>query len=457
LAAATALTAAISAITWFAAPASVIAGGETRTLQLYHVHTKESLTVTYMVNGRYVPSAMKKVNYFLRDWRRNETTRIDPKTVDLMWELHADLGSKKPIHIISGYRSAKTNNFLKRVGRNVAKKSQHIAGRAIDLYFPDVKTKTIRNSALVRQIGGVGYYRSSGGPSGFVHIDSGRVRHWGPAISRTEMASIFRDYRKTVGARLGGKYQPAPVSEPTPAENNIAYEGMDEDTDEGVSAKVQATPRQKPAVAAETAPMEMAKAIVPTPREKPIEVLMMAAASMQIIPASAPPEKQVYNSKPRPVANNAIGVVEAAETLVEEPSFDQPVSNRSAKGSFAEALRNGTAEGTPLIKPLAATAAGTDLFVSSPEVVFNPDQTIRRDGEPQEFVAEAQDPAAAAKAAMAANQPTRLALASVLPIPAASGKGDMLQVNRSSKGSLMNEQPAPVARKKAKKLGENAN
>ena len=63
-----------------------------------------------------------------------------------------------------------------------------MVGKAIDLYFPDVSTEKIRNSALVRQIGGVGYYRRSGGPSGFVHINSGRVRHWGPAISSSQMA-----------------------------------------------------------------------------------------------------------------------------------------------------------------------------------------------------------------------------------------------------------------------------
>jgi uncharacterized protein YcbK (DUF882 family) len=120
-------------------------------------------------------------------------------------ELHADLGSKRPIHIVCGVRSPKTNAFLKKIGRNVARKSQHMVGKAIDLYFPDVPTEKMRNSALVRQVGGVGYYRSGGGPTGFLHIDSGNVRHWGPAISSSQMARIMRDYRKTVGARINKK------------------------------------------------------------------------------------------------------------------------------------------------------------------------------------------------------------------------------------------------------------
>ena len=179
-----------------------VAAGETRTIQLYHVHSRESLNVTYMKNGRYVPSAMKQINRLLRDWRRNETITIDPETINLVWELHEDLGSHRPVNIVSGYRSPKTNAFLKRIGRNVAKKSQHMSGKAIDFYFPDVPTLKIRNSALVRKVGGVGYYRSSGGPTGFLHVDSGNVRHWGPAISNSQMAQAFREGSKTVGRRM---------------------------------------------------------------------------------------------------------------------------------------------------------------------------------------------------------------------------------------------------------------
>ena len=248
LLASAAIVAALSVAAVWSLGTPTIAGGETRTLSLYHVHTKESITVTYMVKGRYVPSAMKKINYLMRDWRRNEVITIDPKTVDLMWELHADLGSRAPIHIICGYRSPKTNAFLKRVGRNVAKKSQHMVGKAIDLYFPDVPTKKIRNSALVRKIGGVGYYRSSGGPTGFVHLDSGNVRHWGPAIGKTEMAQIFRDGRKTLGARLNRKDSIAIASaDAEAAALEAAYEGVDEDLAAMTEEASKTPPAAKPA------------------------------------------------------------------------------------------------------------------------------------------------------------------------------------------------------------------
>ena len=182
--------------------APVVAGGETRTISLIHIHTGESLTITYKKDGQYIPSAMRQINYLLRDWRKDEVISIDPRTIDLVWELHEDLGSHEPIHIVCGYRSASTNAFLHRIGRHVARESQHIRGNAIDFYFPDVSTQKIRNIALVRQVGGVGYYRSAGGPTGFLHVDSGHVRHWGPAISSSQMAEIFHEGERVLGRRL---------------------------------------------------------------------------------------------------------------------------------------------------------------------------------------------------------------------------------------------------------------
>ena len=230
-------------------PPAVEAAGETRTMTLYSVNTKEKLTTTYMVNGKHVASELAKINHLLRDWRRNAVTKIDPKTIDLVWELHADLGSKAPIHVVSGYRAAETNALLKNIGRNVAKRSMHIQGKAIDLYFPDVPIERLRNSALVREVGGVGYYPRSG-PSGFIHVDSGRVRHW-PGIGQDQIARIRRDYRKTVGARLGRGQAVQVASAETPAPAEEGY-------------------------------------FAPMPRPRPIEVLMMAAAQTIVQPVAAP-------------------------------------------------------------------------------------------------------------------------------------------------------------------------
>lgn len=427
-----------------------VAGGETRTVSFYHIHTKESITVTYMVKGRYVPSAMKKINYLMRDWRRNEVVTIDPKTIDLIWELHADLGSHAPIHIVCGYRSPKTNAFLKRVGRNVAKKSQHMVGKAIDLYFPDVPTKKIRNSALVRKVGGVGYYRSSGGPTGFVHLDSGNVRHWGPAIGKTEMAQIFRDSRKTLGARLNRKDSIAVAeADADAAALESAYEGVDEDLAAMSEEASKTPPAPKPAL---VAPKEIVQGYpVPKPRPKPIEVLMMAAANMVIEPASTSPENQIIKTNTSVVADN-LGVVEAAETMSDETALAQ-MSNAAAKGSFADAIRNGTVQDVPLIKPQMASLGGSDINWWPEELLFNPAQTVRQNGAPQDFTTNEISlvPNAVAQPVMRTSANLN-AQAGMALTSEASGKSDMLVVERAGKGSLPSTLPTLL--KGFEKLGQ---
>ena len=39
-----------------------VAEAQSRKLSMYYTHTKESLTVTYKKNGKYVPSALKKLD-----------------------------------------------------------------------------------------------------------------------------------------------------------------------------------------------------------------------------------------------------------------------------------------------------------------------------------------------------------------------------------------------------------
>lgn len=76
-----------------------------RTISLHNIHNKETITVLYKQDGRYIPEAMTKINWILRDWRKDEPTTMDPALIDLLWEVHTELGSKEPIHIISGFRS----------------------------------------------------------------------------------------------------------------------------------------------------------------------------------------------------------------------------------------------------------------------------------------------------------------------------------------------------------------
>lgn len=180
---------------------NAIAEGDTRTLSFHHVHTGEDITVTFKRDGRYVPEALKKLDWFMRDWRKEKSTHMDPHLIDLLWQVYREVGATQPIDIICGYRSPGTNAMLRARSKGVAEYSQHIKGKAIDFFIPGVPLAKLRAVGLKLQDGGVGFYPTSGSP--FVHMDTASIRHW-PNISREQLAKIFPDGR-TVHIPADGK------------------------------------------------------------------------------------------------------------------------------------------------------------------------------------------------------------------------------------------------------------
>ncbi|MEZ2221784.1 DUF882 domain-containing protein [Rhizobium sp. RCC_161_2] len=169
---------------------SAQAAADDRALKLFFTHTGEKATIVFKRGGKFDPKGLAQINRFLRDWRKNEPTRIDPELLDLVWEVYRRSGAKEAIHVVSAYRSPSTNNMLRGRSRSsgVAKHSQHTLGKAMDFYIPGVKLATLRAVAMQMQIGGVGFYPNSGSP--FVHLDVGNVRAW-PRMSRQELARLF--------------------------------------------------------------------------------------------------------------------------------------------------------------------------------------------------------------------------------------------------------------------------
>lgn len=201
-------------------PVGLQAGPEKdRTLSFYHIHTKESLTVTYKRNGKYDPKVLKSINWFMRDWRNDAVIKIDPRLIDILWEMHTELGSRQPINIISAYRSRKTNNMLRRTRGGQASNSRHLYGKAIDAHFPDVSVRYVRYAALIRQRGGVGYYPTSALP--FVHVDTGRVRHW-PRMKRDELALLFKNGKSKHVPHGGRRIRPSDVARAKSRQTKLA-------------------------------------------------------------------------------------------------------------------------------------------------------------------------------------------------------------------------------------------
>ncbi|MFC6672401.1 DUF882 domain-containing protein [Marinobacterium aestuariivivens] len=149
--------------------------GLERKLTLNNLHTGEKLTAVYWADGHYMPEVLKEVDHLLRDHRSDTSIEMDRQLFDLLYLLQRDIGLNKEFQVISGYRSPKTNEMLRKNGNGVAKKSFHMQGKAIDIRVPGVPLKDVRKMALRLKSGGVGYYARSN----FVHVDVGPVRHWG--------------------------------------------------------------------------------------------------------------------------------------------------------------------------------------------------------------------------------------------------------------------------------------
>jgi len=146
----------------------------TRYLELASLHTGEVMGAAYRRAGELVSDALLGFQHLLRDHRTGAAHPIDARLFDLLADL-ADAARVEPrFQIISGYRSPQTNSVLASRSEGVATRSLHMQGQAIDVRLPGCDTQ--RLSALARKLGrgGVGYYNRSD----FVHVDTGRVRHW---------------------------------------------------------------------------------------------------------------------------------------------------------------------------------------------------------------------------------------------------------------------------------------
>jgi uncharacterized protein YcbK (DUF882 family) len=165
-------------------------------LRLHHLHTGEDIDVVYRVGDTYLPEAVAKLNYFLRDHRTQAESDYDPKEFDLLHSLMAKLGRPNgEIDIVCGYRTPWSNRLLRSQSANsgVAEHSQHMLAKAIDIRVPGVATAKLRDTALSLHEGGVGYYPVSQ----FVHVDVGPVREWSYGVrKRVRMRSVARSTRR---------------------------------------------------------------------------------------------------------------------------------------------------------------------------------------------------------------------------------------------------------------------
>jgi uncharacterized protein YcbK (DUF882 family) len=170
-----AATALVAAPTYSHAAGFLRGAGDIRRLKMYSRRTGESLDVIYWIEGDYIKDALTEVNWFMRDWRRDQSRANDTRTVDIIAATQQLVDTSTPFLMLSGYRTAETNALLRKRSRSVAKKSLHIKGQAADLRMQGKSVRQVARAAASCAAGGVGRYSRSN----FVHIDCGEKRLWG--------------------------------------------------------------------------------------------------------------------------------------------------------------------------------------------------------------------------------------------------------------------------------------
>jgi uncharacterized protein YcbK (DUF882 family) len=348
---------------------------ETRTLTFHHTHSGEDLTVTFKREGRFDEEALRQLNHFLRDWRTQEQTTMDRHLFDIIWEVYRDVDGKKPIQIISAFRSPETNAMLRHRSAHtgVARFSQHMLGHAMDFYIPEVPLEQIRYAGLRLQRGGVGFYPTSGSP--FVHLDTGNIRHW-PRMTHDQLARVFPDGRTVhvpsdgtplKGFELAraeierrGDEDGATVGKPPSLLARLFGAKSNDDEDEGSTSVIQ----DKPAATQDKAAAANPADSVPVPRTKPAAAtLQLASADVQIV-QPAKPKQPVAPDTPEAKPETPADVINARGFWGDTPATPKQatpaqVAALKARDAFASTDPQSTASVSAAYQALAYAPAAS--------------------------------------------------------------------------------------------------
>lgn len=106
-------------------------------ISFHNRHTGEVLKrCTFWKSGNYTKENLIVINKLTKDHQTNRIHPIDPKLIYMLYQFQERLSTKKTIHVISAYRSPSTNKILCEQSSVVARNSQHMKGKAVDLVIP---------------------------------------------------------------------------------------------------------------------------------------------------------------------------------------------------------------------------------------------------------------------------------------------------------------------------------
>jgi Bacterial protein of unknown function (DUF882) len=137
---------------------------------LFNVHTGEAmpLSSTEPTQDRFCDS--------LADRATASRLSLDPRLLELLRQI-AIRNPGARLELVSGFRSPKLNEMLRKKGHRVASHSQHSLGHAVDFRIIGLTPAQMKKEILkVGWEGGIGQY--DGSSDLFVHADVGPQREW---------------------------------------------------------------------------------------------------------------------------------------------------------------------------------------------------------------------------------------------------------------------------------------
>ena len=144
-------------------------------LRLINSNTSHEMMFNFPSNYTLSSGEVASLDNFLRDWRTDEIKRIDTLVLTdflKICSLCAKENKVLKVNVHSGFRSKKTNAYLRKQSYKVAQNSLHIIGKAIDFSIPDISPRRLAEIVRANTRGGVGRYKT------FIHLDSGPERSW---------------------------------------------------------------------------------------------------------------------------------------------------------------------------------------------------------------------------------------------------------------------------------------
>jgi len=131
-----------------------------------HLHTRELLPIAVRVPE-------ERLTTFLRCRATGDEHAMSAAPFSVAVALARQYAATR-VEIVSGFRSIKLNERLRKKSHEVASDSQHTHGNALDFRLPGVPAVALARAASALHVGGIGTYRESD----FIHVDTGRARTW---------------------------------------------------------------------------------------------------------------------------------------------------------------------------------------------------------------------------------------------------------------------------------------